>query len=909
LTPANGTYSPNIFQNFTVNLTDNLGIKNATLFIYNQTGLYDENTYTNFAVHTLQSEIGVVSPPLLDNTYQWFYVVRDWAGNSFTSDNNTIIIDTTYPKIRFGVGTAESGANLSQNFIYVTVQVTVTNLANITYTLKNLTGFVNVTTYTTPIYTINWTNLPDTDYTYYVNITNLINYINGTVINKIRLDTTAPNATLLTPANGTYTTDTSINLTVNLTDNLGIKNATVFVYNQTGLYNQTEYTNFAVDTLQSVIGVVITFVDNTYQWFYTVRDWASNSFTSGNNTIIIDTTPPTINYTAPTTPAGGPQELRAIWANITATDTNLAYINASLELIIGPVPYAKNSVSMSVTKTPTDSLYNNWTGLSQGIYKISGYATDILNYVTYLEYRTVNIDTEPPIINYVSPTEVDGAVIPLNTFTINVTAEDPNLANITIYYWYLNGTVNAQTIASYANISTNTLVQSLLLDGLYYYNASAFDTQSRASWLATRSVNVQHANQTLALCKELYMPGATYIVTTDLTSVGTCLNVTASSITVWCQGHIITGNDAVLANKLGLTLRDCVITSPLKAGLRIKGNSPSSVTVYNCTFKNSPYGIIAAPESNLYANSITVTDNEYGIYFNYSNNGNTINNVIMSGNSYDSITFMNSSYNTVTSLTIGNSGDLDNNGVIVFNTSTDNYFNGCTISALNAKLWGLYDYSINNLLQSCYYNAHSQDYVDGTSQLIRRWPFKGSVVDKALNKMQGAVINFEASNPTNKDVTYKFSGMNITYGTLSGSMPPTDSQGLTYINIIQYMNIFGTEYSSSPYKFNATYGVFAPANAVLVIDETDATRYHQFILGDEIASTSLSRTAMWIILGIVFLIGVAASVGFFIVRMREGYSVVDIWKYFIILVIWLTIFMVIYYALAWFIMGTYYPKI
>jgi hypothetical protein len=66
---------------------------------------------------------------------------------------------------------------------------------------------------------------------------------------------------------------------------------------------------------------------------------------------------------------------------------------------------------------------------------------------------------------------------------------------------------------------------------------------------------------------------------------------------------------------------------------------------------------------------------------------------------------------------------------------------------------------------------------------------------------------------------------------------------------------------------------------------------------------------MWLILGIVFLIGLAVSIGFFIVRMREGYSVVDIWKYFIILVIWLTIFSIIYYVLAWFIMGAYYPQV
>jgi hypothetical protein len=120
------------------------------------------------------------------------------------------------------------------------------------------------------------------------------------------------------------------------------------------------------------------------------------------------------------------------------------------------------------------------------------------------------------------------------------------------------------------------------------------------------------------------------------------------------------------------------------------------------------------------------------------------------------------------------------------------------------------------------------------------------------------------------------------------------------------MNIFGTTYTSTPYNFTASYLNFAPARATIAI--TDNT-YYEFTLGDEVASSSLSRTAMWLILGLVFLIGLAASVGFFMVRMREGYSVVDIWKYFIILVIWLVLFSILFWVLASFIMGAYYPKV
>jgi parallel beta-helix repeat protein len=1090
-TPLNGTYSNITSQNLTTNLTDNLGIKNTTLFIYNQTGLYNETSVT-FPLNVLESTVGVVVS-FTDGIYHWWYQAWDWAGNTFISPtNNTITIDTTYPGIiitypenityiyvptainytyseltplncwysidggitnvsltcgdnvtgllanqgnnvwmirmedtlsniaqtyvtffvdsiypeinftaptelngsylsrtnikinvtasdtnlmnvsikvynsisiqvgganwndvvsnsfwynftdidgvyyynatvvdilgnynqtetrmatldttnpliEYGTGTAVNHANLSQSNIYVNVSWTDINFANITFTLKNLTDFVNITTYTVPGDDINWTNLPDTDYTYYVNITDLADNKNSTNIRSIRLDTHAPNATLLTPVNDTYTTVTSQNLTVNLTDNLGIKNATLFIWNQTASINQTN-TNFAIDTLQTTLGIVVTLVDDAYHWWYQVWDWAGNSVTTINNTLVIDTIYPVITYANPTTPAGGPYNLTAIWSNMSAVDTNLLTISSTIELVNGVIPPYSNTQTLSPTVFPQDSLYYNWTSLSQGIYKLSGFATDKLGHRTYIVNRTINIDVDSPVISYELPTQADGTTTPFNYFTINVSATDPNLANIIIYYWYLNQTVHTQTVTSYANTSINTLVQSGLPDGMYYYNASAIDTQTRISWLPTRSINVQHANQTLGLCKELFVAGGTYTVVSDLTSATTCLNVTAPDITVNCQWHTITGNDAILATKPGLTLRDCIVTSPLKAGLRVKGNSPASVNIYNATFMDSPYGILVASEGNIYADTITVTDNGYGIYFNNSNNGNTIKNILMYGNIYDSMTFINSSYNSINTLLMYNATDSGNDGTIVFSTSTDNKFDGCNILALNPKIWGLTDYSINNLLYSCYYSSDTQDSVDGTSQLIRSWPFTGSVVDKVFNKMQGASILFRASIPTNRVVTYKYSGINITYGTLGG-ITYTDSLGLAYTNITEYMNIFGEQRVSTPYYFNASYNIFTPTVALLNMNDSDISRYHQFVLGDEIASSSISRTAMWLILGIVFLIGLAASIGFFIVRMREGYSVVDIWKYFIILVIWLTIFSIIYYVLAWFIMGAYYPQV
>jgi hypothetical protein len=431
----------------------------------------------------------------------------------------------------------------------------------------------------------------------------------------------------------------------------------------------------------------------------------------------------------------------------------------------------------------------------------------------------------------------------------------------------------------------------------------------------------------------------------------------------------------------------------------------------------------------------------------------------MYGQTKDSLTFINSDHNSISNLNITSATDIDDNGDMRFVDSTDNSFENDILLASVTKVTGFYNYSVNNLFKDCIY-SYARDYIDGTSQLIRGWSFTGKVIDKALTPMQGATINFRASNPLNQDVYYRptisyvysncyqesanvtnqsgtdgncslsyaggyaanaaemidgnwssqessfvspliityikpanvtnnsvwqskvsilstdyaynlsipqdcwnYSSTNLTlsitpttnvsinatwscyngtfkilqtimgdtnhpliyedamiwnianevstpgavlsYGTLGG-LTYTNSPGYANATVIQYMDIYGIHYESSPYYFNASYGVFAPTVALL---DVEAILYHEFILGDEIASSSLSRTAMWLLLGIIFLIGIAASIGFFMVRMREGYSVVDIWKYFIILVIWLTIFTVIYFVLAWFIMGSFYPRI
>jgi len=95
---------------------------------------------------------------------------NDTAGNL----NQTTVffsIDTIIPLIQFVNPTpANNTITENNNWIYANVSVTEANFANITFTLFNSTKQVNVTTYTTQIFNINWTNLNDESYYYNVTI-------------------------------------------------------------------------------------------------------------------------------------------------------------------------------------------------------------------------------------------------------------------------------------------------------------------------------------------------------------------------------------------------------------------------------------------------------------------------------------------------------------------------------------------------------------------------------------------------------------------------------------------------------------------------------------------------------------------------------------------------------------------
>jgi hypothetical protein len=212
---------------------------------------------------------------------KWWYqvFVNDTAGNAVSNANVTPYNITGIQQ--YSILTNETGwTNITTLTEYVNTAGTRTYYSNYTIYVYN---------YTSPPYLIGGQNFSR-------NITLSHNIVPDVI--TLNYDNTPPNVSLLSPENNSFQASTP-NFTANLTDNSGLLNATLFIYNDTGSkINQTSRT-FTGTVLNFVIGIPVYLIDGVYHWFYNVFDTSNIQFTSQNNTFTVDTVVPILTIVYP----------------------------------------------------------------------------------------------------------------------------------------------------------------------------------------------------------------------------------------------------------------------------------------------------------------------------------------------------------------------------------------------------------------------------------------------------------------------------------------------------------------------------------------------------------------------------------------------------------------------------------
>jgi len=174
---------------------------------------------------------------------------------------------------------------------------------------------------------INFTSLDEGGHTFQAYTMDEAGNVNTTGQRVVTIDYTLPGAANISPLNASYSTNTTQNFTMSFTDNIGLSNFTLYVYNGTGLFhNETGPVTGTTDTASVLLGGM---TDGPYEWFFTVRDLAGNGFTAqANHTLTVDTASPLISFVSPT-PENGSGRTEQFTVNISITETNLANVTFS----------------------------------------------------------------------------------------------------------------------------------------------------------------------------------------------------------------------------------------------------------------------------------------------------------------------------------------------------------------------------------------------------------------------------------------------------------------------------------------------------------------------------------------------------------------------------------------------------
>lgn len=182
-------------------------------------------------------------------------------------------------------------------------------------------------------------------------------------------------------------------------------------------------------------------------------------------------------------------------------------------------------------------------------------------------------------------------------------------------------------------------------------------------------------------CSELNVTGETYYLTQDITNSGNivCMSMSASNVTLDCQGHTIDGVDAFITSGV-----NCLPTI-------------TNGTVKNCILTDWTYGILFENADYNNFTDITISSNHAGLYI-YNSDFSTLTNITASSN-VNALDIVNSDFNTLTDIVAFNNS---NYGLYICDSNSNKINN----SVFEGNGYGIYLRSVsssslyNNLLNN-----------------------------------------------------------------------------------------------------------------------------------------------------------------------------------------------------------------
>ena len=312
----------------------------------------------------------------------------------------------------------------------------------------------------------------------------------------------SPTITSTTPINNTYQDKQSTIFSANLTDDIGLDNVTIKVYNNSDdSLSYTNTINYIAGEISKIQNWTTTLSDGIYTWFISLWDDEFKNTILDNQTLTIDTINPSTTLIYPTSSnySTSPTEL-----NYTASDTNLDTCWYSLNDSVN----ITTSCTANITGLATTEGFNNWT-----IYSNDSAGNENSSSVTFL------VDTTIPLIDFESSTKENNSYITGNFIFVNISVTETNEKNIT-FKLFNTSEYNSTTFVD----NSRTINWTDLSDGIYYYNVTIYDTSGNLNSTETRKITIDTINPEIQFVSPTDTDG------TNLTKDNSYINYTTSDI-------------------------------------------------------------------------------------------------------------------------------------------------------------------------------------------------------------------------------------------------------------------------------------------------------------------------------------------------------------------------------------------
>ena len=589
-TPSAPIYNNGSTQVITANFTSSEYLVNVTFNLYNTSGQL-ENTLGPIQLND-SSELPLsytIPNDLGDDNYSLNMSVVDRAGNVNTTSLGTMVVDSNVPVVSI---ITPLEADIVGFTVLLRVNVSDSTTDVVRYEIRNgsisgdvinngtmnliSTDVYNATLYSNDTWPYVVANLNSTNITLVIfandSIGNLVNASTTWV-----LDNTKPSIQYINPPQNGMFINSNFSLNIFLA-NHKLNYSWYNITNSSGqvLFNQSNHST-ATYTWTDLINV-----DNLADGNYTITMYVNDTSTPQNynnksSWFYVDQTVPNA-----TVVAGGWVDPTPANNTYTTTQTHTFNFTCS-ETFVDTVWINLSNGTIDTSADSSTGVYYSFTfGNLNGNYNYTGYCNDTSNNIAATETRKLIVDITLPLAGFGTKTESDGAAIARSYIQVNASVTEPNLANITIYFYNATSLLNT-TIFTSSPIFLNF---TNLTDGLHYFNYTAYDLAGNKNNSLTRTVTVGGAGTTVTLISPDNLSidgnGNVNFSCTGIASAG------LSNISLWFEGII---NQTLNAN-----------TTSHTANFSIE-NLSNAKYIWSCSAYNSAGTLSKSDNRTLIVNS------------------------------------------------------------------------------------------------------------------------------------------------------------------------------------------------------------------------------------------------------------------------------------------------------------------